>query len=245
MLGGAAVCAAEVGPAPVLVELFTSQGCGSCPPADEVLSTWGREAFERGEIVPLSFHVDYWDKGGWKDPFGDRAYTNRQKQYAGVFKSEAVYTPQMVLGGRVEFNGANLPRAKEELPSLRTAAPPVQFQMSAAAGHEYLNVSVKARSSNPDGGQKGILEAFVAVFENDLETDVLQGENWGRALRNDFVVRRLKTLGFLTLSSKQEAHWTADIFLDPSWKRQNLGVAVFLQDAETLAVSAVKAISPL
>lgn len=236
--------AAEL-PRPILVELFTSQGCSSCPPADDMLSSWGRESFERGEIVPLAFHVDYWDHIGWKDPFDDKAFTDRQKNYARVFRSQTIYTPQMVMGGQVEFNGANLRRAKEELLALQKQELLVQLHLSTAASGPGLRVSAGAKSLKPEAGGKKILQAYLAVFENDLETEIVRGENWGKALKNDFVVRRLQSLGFLALNSKEESLWSVSVPLDPSWERPNLGVAVFLQDPDTLAADAVAAFFPV
>ncbi len=230
---------------PVLVELFTSQGCSSCPPADEMLSSWGRESFERGEIIPLAFHVDYWDRIGWRDPFGDRSYTDRQKRYAKAFRSETIYTPQLVMGGRVEFNGSNLRRAKEELLSLQKEGPLAQLKVSTAVSVSSVLVSATAKSIKPESGGKKILQAYLAVFENDLETDVLQGENWGKILKNDFVVRRLVGLGFLALNSEEEASWSLDVPLDPAWDRANLGVAVFLQDTDTMAADAATGFFPI
>src|SRR5687767_7444761 len=92
-------------PSPVLVELFTSHGCSSCPPADELLRTRGKSGWERGELVPLSFHVDYWDYIGWTDPFGSPDWTARQRRYSRTLERR-VYTPQMVAGGVASFVGS-------------------------------------------------------------------------------------------------------------------------------------------
>jgi hypothetical protein len=228
-------------PSPVLVELFTSQGCSSCPPADEVLSTWGRESFERGEVIPLAFHVDYWDHIGWKDPFDAKEYTERQKKYARAFNLGTVYTPQMVMAGRTEFNGSNVRRAKQELVNLQAQTPASQIALDAKLEGARIRVSVSAKSLTPAAGQKKILQAYLAVYENDLETEVMKGENWGKDLKNDFVVRKFKSLGFLALSSPDASQWTEYVPLDPSWARGNLGVAVFLQDPDTMAVDSAAA----
>src|SRR5579859_3352081 len=96
---------------PLLVELFTSQGCSSCPPAERLLNGWGMEQFRAGRIIPLAFHVDYWDYLGWKDPFSQRSFTERQSRYAQALHSDSIYTPQMVVAGKVGFVGSDGLRA--------------------------------------------------------------------------------------------------------------------------------------
>jgi hypothetical protein len=173
-----------------LVEMFTSQGCNSCPPAEEVLSEIDRDARERGEpVYALGFHVDYWDHLGWADPFGAQAHTLRQEAYARAFGSRGLYTPQMVVNGAVEFVGSDR----------RLASSAIASALSEAAATP-LALSVRDVAEGTGDGRRVVLDyqagrlperavLNVAVVERGLENDVPRGENAGRRLRQDNVVR--------------------------------------------------------
>lgn len=197
----------------VLVELYTSQGCSSCPDADRLLSTWGADQARAGRIVPLSFDVDYWDYLGWKDVFSAPEWSRRQARYARALGSRT-YTPQMVVAGRETVVGSD----EDALASAvaRHAGEPARARIA---------LSRRSVVIEPGAGAAG-LHAMVAYFENGLSTKVERGENAGRELRSDFVVRKLQDLGPL----QEGKRWKRA--LDP----KALGVAVFLQDPETLAV---------
>ena len=135
---------------PILVELFTSEGCSSCPPADALLGRLLREQpVASADVVPLELHVDYWDRLGWKDPFAAKAYTDRQQAYARALKIEDVYTPQMVVDGRDGFVGSDLSEARKAI--------------AAAVDRPHLPLRVTARGSRrdcsrgrrPSGGSEG------------------------------------------------------------------------------------------
>src|SRR5258708_4018182 len=131
LLAGAAACAAPDGRTPVVVELFTSEGCSSCPPADEVLMKLSRmQNVSNARVIVLGEHVDYWNNLGWVDPFSSPQFRARQNDYAQAFKVESVYTPQMVVNGRAEFVGDDMGRAVSEI--------------GRAAAQPYATVSVKA-----------------------------------------------------------------------------------------------------
>ena len=158
-----------------LVELFTSQGCSSCPPAEAWLSNLKAEPRLWKDFVPLAFHVDYWDRLGWRDPFAAKEWTARQYQYSANWKSESVYTPGFVLDGR-EWLDRSVPSSSNEKPGL--------LKLSIANGKVIAEFV-------PHGGTKRDIDLHVAMLGFDLTTKVGAGENSGRSLRQDFVVLSL------------------------------------------------------
>ncbi|MEH0934673.1 DUF1223 domain-containing protein [Micromonospora psammae] len=173
-----------------VVELFTSQGCNSCPPAEKVLSGIDHDARKRGQAVyALGFHVDYWDHLGWADPYGDPAHTLRQEAYARAFGAGGLYTPQMVVNGTVEFVGSNRQAASSAIASALNEPAATSLELSVAdvveetGGGRRVVVDYQAERPPP----RAVLN--VAVVERGLENDVPRGENAGRRLRQDGVVR--------------------------------------------------------
>ncbi|MFC0506633.1 DUF1223 domain-containing protein [Micromonospora costi] len=173
-----------------VVEMFTSQGCNSCPPAEDVLSEIDHDARERGEpVYALGFHVDYWDHLGWADPFGAGAHTRRQEAYARAFGTGGLYTPQMIVNGSVEFVGSDRRRASTAIASALSQAAVTPLTLSVRDGAEgtpagrRVIVEYEAERLPP----QAVLN--VAAVERGLETDVARGENAGRRLRQDNVVR--------------------------------------------------------
>ena len=172
----------------VVVELFTSEGCSSCPPADALLSRMGQQASSNGaEIIPLGFHVDYWDHQGWRDRFSSHAYTERQEQYASRFKIEGPYTPQMVVDGATEFVGNDSSRAQQAV--AEAAAEPEQAVIS-LLGTEPGRIKVRVTSSSLEPA-----DVLLAITEDNLMSKVGAGENDGRELHHSAVVRELRVLG--------------------------------------------------
>ena len=223
-------------PAAVVVELFTSQGCSSCPPADRLLTRLGSDPELAKQVIPLAFHVDYWNWIGWRDPFSDAAWSQRQRVYGrGLRPGEGVFTPQAVIGGRRQCNGADvrcIQRAVQELSAQPAGEVTLAFAPAAAGS---LQVGVWARP--PAGGGK--LDVMLAVFEKSLETAVGRGENASKTLRNDFVVRRLQRA--FQLEGGEARRGTVAVPLDPGWNRGNVGIAVFLQDPRTRQIHAAAA----
>jgi hypothetical protein len=170
------------GPAPVVVELFTSQGCSSCPPADALLG----ELAQRPDIVALAFHVDYWDYIGWKDPFASPGTTARQRQYVGTLGLRMVYTPQMVVDGRIDVVGSH----RSE----------VESAIEASAVQPKLAVRIE---DDGQGRHRAVIPAghgaaatiWLAVLDTDQETKVGRGENGGRTLREFNIVREWRQIG--------------------------------------------------
>ena len=212
---------------PVVVELFTSEGCSSCPPADLVL-----QRLEAGVEVPGAFvialgeHVTYWDRLGWKDRFSADVFTKRQEDYSFQFRNEGAYTPQMIVNGQAEFVGSDEGRARKEI--LKAAQAPIaKVELAMLAGDI---VSIKA-AGLPLGAKD--TDVMLAVTETRLDTDVQHGENGGRKLRHTGVVRTLTTVGRIDNPKSGDYSTQAHYHLDPSWKRENIKLVVFLQNRKT------------
>lgn len=220
-LARAAACAAQSGEQrAVLLELYTSEGCDSCPPADRRLSQFRDRSEYAGRLVPLAFHVDYWDRLGWTDRFASPRYTERQQAMARLGRSRLVYTPQFLRNGRDWRSGASpLDAAGDVRPGAR-----IDLQLD-AAGSAGLAVSGEIVAAQPG------LEAWLALYENQLESAVRSGENSGKTLRHDYVVRHLA--GPLVPDRAGRLRLRQEFALEPDWKRADLGVAAFVQDRAT------------
>ena len=214
----------SVNAAPV-IELFTSQGCYSCPPADEHL---GEIIEARPDVVALEFHVDYWDDlrygtaGVWKDPFSNPEYTNRQIVYNAreLAGNRGVYTPQMVINGNAAFLGSD----REQVSQALAALPPA-IDLSAAFVNNELAVEIKE-----DHAGESIL--WLAIFDRLQVTEVPRGENHGKKMINHHVVRKLIPLGVWT-GDKTSVSFPLAELTDLSLHSpagENSGCAVLLQD---------------
>ncbi|HET7219310.1 MAG TPA: DUF1223 domain-containing protein [Vicinamibacterales bacterium] len=209
--------------APVLVELFTSEGCSSCPPADVLLAKLQREQPVAGaEIVAMSLHVDYWDHQGWKDPFSSKTFTARQQSYARVFGEDRVYTPQMVVDGRDEFTGSDEAKALRVVGEASSRPRlPLTLDARAAAGSVKISIDLPAA---PAGAEP--IDVIVALTEDGLTSVVRRGENGGRTLSHAAVARRLQTLGAL---EKDSFVASGQLDLQAAWKPERMRAVVFLQ----------------
>ncbi len=212
---------------PVLVELFTSQGCSSCPPADRLLTELG--AADAGRVVPLSFHVDYWNHAGWTDPFSSHSWTERQVEYMRAFHLEAPYTPQAVVDGASQVVGSDASALRSAIAAAQSR-PAAGIALRLAPGAS--KVEVDAAVDLPESLRVRRWELQVAVFETGLVTSVGKGENGGRTLHNDYVVRALTSAGKV----EKPATLKTTVRLDKGWDRSHLGVAAFLQDPKTLEI---------
>jgi hypothetical protein len=218
---------------PVVLELFTSQGCSSCPPADALLSEIGSTT--KG-VIPLAYHVDYWNHLGWSDPFSSRQFSQRQSAYAAAMNLDGDYTPQMVIGGDSQCIGSDSRSIERAVAAARNESDRGQVTVHASSTDaKTIQLTVNARpamQSRPGSTQ----EVIVAIFENGLVTKIGGGENGGRKITYDYTVRRL--LPALELNPAQggsvEKHLRVD--LDPAWSIDNLGVAAFIQDTESLRI---------
>ncbi len=192
LTGGLRAAQADTPRTPVLVELFTSEGCSSCPPADTLLSALvQRQPVPGALIVALGEHVDYWDQGGWADPFSSHALTARQNDYASSFHNETVYTPQMVVDGRAEFVGSDNERASAAI-AHAARLPKAQVGVAPGAEPDVFTVSVRGLPPLAPGDTADV---YFAVTEDGLRSHVRGGENRGRTLTHVAVVQSLERLG--------------------------------------------------
>jgi hypothetical protein len=203
-----------------LLELYTSEGCDSCPPADRFVSGLRASGFGAEQVVPLSLHVDYWDYIGWKDVFARRAFTERQRWLSEIASSRTVYTPEIFIAGRElrDWRGGVAGAIR------RINAQPAQAQIAITLGRPAggsLPVEVSAQAA-----REGKL--FVALYENGLSSEVKAGENRGVTLRHDYVVR--DWIGPLALQGEGKGMLPRALALPPGAVAGNLGVAAFVQN---------------
>jgi hypothetical protein len=211
---------------PVVVELFTSEGCSSCPPADQFLMQLDKNQPVPGaNVIILSQHVDYWNQLGWTDPYSSKAYSQRQDAYAVALHTDGPYTPQMIVDGRTEFNGTDMRKARAAIEqAARNPKAAVIVTPSATPEGARLQIHVDGADFSKVAGKADVM---LAITENDLSNSVTRGENAGHNLSHNGVVRRLTQIG-----TANKDGFTADpvVVLDKSWKRENLRAVVFLQD---------------
>jgi hypothetical protein len=190
---------------PLVLELFTSQGCSSCPPADKLLATLAKEP----DLAPLSFHVDYWNDLGWADPYSQQAWTDRQHQYARALGDTRVYTPELVVGGAVGMVGSSTGQIKL---AIAKASRPALLAATGTWKADSLEVKADVPANT---------EVLVAVWEAERTVKVPRGENSGATLANARIVRKLV---------KIPAGKSVKIALEPSWK--SVGAVAFAQRAD-------------
>jgi len=212
-----------------LVELYTSEGCSSCPPADRWLSALGGRYAER--VVPLSLHVDYWDYIGWKDPYAKARFSMRQRKMSQLQRAAFVYTPEVLLQGR-EFRAWG--SAAFDAAVAQINARPARAQISLgidAVGKDRIEAQVRAQVSDPAGADAVL---YVAAYENKLTSHVAAGENRGRTLTHDYVA--LEWLGPFPLERGAPLARKQSLPLLPKAVPANSGVAAFVQDRRTAEV---------
>src|SRR5271156_4872584 len=200
---GALTCAApDDGAArvPVLLELFTSEGCSSCPPADRLLESLDqRQPVAGADLIVLSEHVDYWDRLGWKDPFSSPQYTARQQDYSNKYKLDGVYTPQLVVDGRFGLVGSDGREASSAIQkAIRERKILIEISNVARDGNQ-VTAHIELHADQSFQGTRGV--RYVALADNRQESHVARGENAGRSLAHVAVTRVLKQVGTIDLDS--------------------------------------------
>jgi hypothetical protein len=239
-------------PTPILVELFTSEGCSDCPPADALLEQLIASQPTSGvEIIGLGQHVDYWDRLGWKDRFSSASLTNRQQLYGARFNIESIYTPQMVVDGRAELVGSDTNAARRAIErALTSPHGVVRIDIDSDAGRQgrrdlvgdaksvVLQVTV---SDLPRLGLGDRADIVLAVTEDHLRSDVTRGENHGRTLTHAAVVRYMAAIGQAASEGVSSAR--ADIPLAADWQRDQLKVVAFVQELRGRTILASASLS--
>lgn len=213
-------------PVPVLVELFTSEGCSSCPAADDLLVDLVKRQSEfHALILPLEFHVDYFNQGGWKDRFSEGMYTRRQIAYARAFKQKALYTPEMVVGGAAGIVGSDPEQARSTIADA-SKRPSIPMEV------EWMDGKVRVHFQHmPSLPGKALV--YLAVTEDGLSSRIGAGENAGLLIHHGAVVRQFSSLG----PPKQDME--ASIHVSSSWRKERLNLVALLQDESTMRVLGV------
>ncbi|HKF06154.1 MAG TPA: DUF1223 domain-containing protein [Candidatus Sulfotelmatobacter sp.] len=217
------------GRTPVLVELFTSEGCSSCPPADRFLEKLDHQPVTGAEMIVLSEHVDYWNHIGWKDPYSAHLYSERQSLYGKRFGLDSVYTPQMVVDGSSEFVGSNPALADEAFANALTV-PKISVHLSLlSADASGVQVHLDTGALGPSFGAREA-EVQIAVALSRAESQVSSGENAGHRLTHVSVVRSLTKVGILKRGQglSQDVH----VNLGSGSESQNLRLIAFVQEPQ-------------
>ena len=221
--------APKPGRVPVMVELFTAEGCSSCPPADNLLRELDAQPIPGVQLIVLSEHVDYWNHDGWRDPYSSSFFSDRQNTYAQRLGSGPVYTPQMVVDGTQVFVGS---RSKDAEQAIDKAKSQEKFPVTLGASTLAENV-VRAQvevGALPPAWRIRSADVFAAVALNHAESQVLRGENQGRRLQHVAVVKNITRVGSVNRAKgfQNEIKVKVDAS-DPA----NLRVVVFVQDNST------------
>jgi hypothetical protein len=217
----AAECTAESRPHRVpLLELYTSEGCDSCPPADRWVSELPRRGLDAARVVVLAFHVDYWDRLGWVDRFGQQRFTERQRLLNNRNGARVVYTPQLVLNGK-DYRRGSLDVFAGQLADMGRVDAKAAIRLRLKPDENRLTIAGTWSARDAPYAQ-----GWLALYENRLVTDVAAGENRNKRLHHDFVVR---DIAGPFPSGKLDHVFT----LDSRWKRPDLAVAGFVQDGRS------------
>jgi len=206
-----------------LVELFTSEGCSSCPPADRWLSKVSRPENNRPAVAAVAFHVDYWNQLGWEDPYATVEFTHRQYRYASLRGTRTVYTPQVLLNG-TDFRHWHTASADSEIAAAARAPAAANITLTLEKLGDR-DIDVTATISLSQKQSDAVL--FLALTENGLTNPIEAGENAGLTLHHDYVVRRLA--GPYTIDDPSSKAVVAKFHIDREWIVRNMGVVAFVQ----------------
>ena len=216
-----------------LVELYTSEGCSSCPPADRQLSQLRQAVDPAAEVVPLALHVGYWDYIGWKDRFARPAYAQRQRDAVARQGSRTSYTPQVMLDGRDLRGWSDTLQFQSRLREISIRAPRATVSLETRFAGNAVEATLHATVARPEDWADA--SVFIAITENNLGSRVTAGENKGVLLKHDHVVREL--IGPLAVDSRDRAVGNfpirQNLALAPDWKPSDLSLVAFVQNSRT------------
>ncbi len=214
---------------PIIVELFTSQGCSSCPAADRNLAEIISEASEQGRPVSgLSFHVDYWNYIGWKDPYSNKEFTERQRNYAQIMNLHSIYTPQMIVNGSAQFVGSDKSESRKQLEKAAGEKPKYQLVISNLKVTDH-DISLHYTIDKQPSGES----LNIAVVERSVENFVPRGENKSRTLHHNNVVRK-----FMTIELSKSGVIKMET---PSLAKDNRSVILYIQDSKFSVLASASA----
>ena len=234
---------AQAADSPVIVELFTSEGCSSCPPADRLLARLEQKQFVPGaQVIAIEEHVDYWNQLGWTDPFSSPQYRARQNDYAIAFRANDIYTPQMVVNGAVEFVGSDLNRAVREIGAAAQTQTTFIDLSTRPNSREPELLDLVLRLSTPRAATLHDSNVYLAITESNLTTYVQHGENAGRTLRHSSVARSFGVIGRIDPKGASGGQLVSTLRLPGDWKRENLRAVVFIQERQSLRITGANAI---
>ena len=205
----------------VVLELFTSEGCSSCPSADAAL----REVANQEGVCAIGFHVTYWNRLGWKDPFSMSSNDERQYQYAEKFKQSGVYTPQLIVNGEDEFVGSKKNQLALSIQKALKQTPTANINLTSTLKDTYIRVKYQLEGEYQNKALK------IAVVEKNITSKVLKGENEGRSLQHDNIVRVFQTTDIQATQSGE-----TQITTNSSWNLKNCAVIAFIQDKQSLKI---------
>jgi hypothetical protein len=206
-----------------LLELYTSEGCSSCPPADRFMSRVKLADISDQQLIPLSFHVTYWDYIGWKDRFGNPQHDTRQRKLAKMNNSSMVYTPQFIMNGKDFRRHGSF---DNEIVRINSIAAEYQLELNASLNTNAIDVVLNAKAL-VDNGDEAV--AYIALYEHGLSSDVTDGENKGEQLHHDYVVRQFK--GPYVMKQDQSVFRAS--FANGDYKIENSGIVAFIQKPES------------
>jgi len=226
----AAECTAASGPQRVAVlELYTSEGCDSCPPADQWVNELPAKKLTAERVIPLAFHVDYWNQLGWTDPFSQGIFSERQRLQSRRRGASFVFTPQLLLNGQDYRRAILIDDIDGKIKTINHTPPQAYIRLKLSNNSRVLDGKVEVNVSGSADQRRS--QVFLALYENNLITAVKAGENKGRTLKHDFVVREL--IGPLALDDKGNLNQALSFQLDPRWKPQDTHLAVFVQHPQS------------